>query len=406
MVAAGLVAGYRDRDSRNNFRSAVPGSPGLYSSAPVKDWRRAADNRGVRPAFFELCVHPNGLVRRVPILGLPFIIGRGSDVDHPLDSGGVSKRHAVVVDLDGRLAIRDLDSTNGTFVNGTRIVEQVLKDGDIVHVADVEMRYRLSDQQPAATGLDRTLVQPPGQEDLESRLQGAERLDRLLLETAVEIHYQPIVDLAEGGVLGYEALGQGAHVDLAREPGPLLRLAERCDRVLELCELFRLRSLASGEALAAGTALFLNLHPIELAADRLGEIVGSIRRSAVAAARPIVLEVSEASVMDVARLRLLRAACEKGGLLLAYDDFGAGQARLVELTEVPPDYLKLDRALISGIAASPSRQNLVRALVSGVRSQQMQIIAEGIETAEEAEVCRELGCGFGQGFYFGRPEPV
>ena len=89
---------------------------------------------------------------------------------------------------------------------------------------------------------------------------------------------------------------------------------------------------------------------------------------------------------------------------LAYDDFGAGRARLRELAEAPPHYLKFDRSLIRGLdRASQSRRSLVRSLVSLAGDLEIETVAEGLETEAEAEICQELGFDFGQGLLFGAP---
>jgi EAL domain-containing protein (putative c-di-GMP-specific phosphodiesterase class I) len=89
---------------------------------------------------------------------------------------------------------------------------------------------------------------------------------------------------------------------------------------------------------------------------------------------------------------------------LAYDDFGAGQARMLDLVEVPPDVLKFDISLIRNINnASPKRHKMVRTLVEMVRDFGISPLAEGIETSAEAETCLHLGFELAQGFYFGRP---
>jgi EAL domain-containing protein (putative c-di-GMP-specific phosphodiesterase class I) len=103
---------------------------------------------------------------------------------------------------------------------------------------------------------------------------------------------------------------------------------------------------------------------------------------------------------------LLRGQLHERGIGLAYDDFGSGQARLTELAEVPPDFIKLDKALIRDIHTATARQELVRALVRVSTDLGIRLIAEGIEAVEEMEVCIDLGCQFGQGFFFGRPQAV
>ena len=89
---------------------------------------------------------------------------------------------------------------------------------------------------------------------------------------------------------------------------------------------------------------------------------------------------------------------------LAYDDFGAGQARLLELAEAPPHYLKFDRKFVTNIDQAPSsRRRLLASLVAAARELLVKTVAEGVETEAEAEVCSKLGFTHAQGYYFGRP---
>jgi EAL domain-containing protein (putative c-di-GMP-specific phosphodiesterase class I) len=103
-------------------------------------------------------------------------------------------------------------------------------------------------------------------------------------------------------------------------------------------------------------------------------------------------------------MRSLQAALQELNIGLAYDDFGAGQARLVELAEVPPDYLKFDICLIRDIhRATADRQRMLKSLVDMVTDLGIAALAEGVETADEHEACQQLGFSLGQGFYYGKP---
>jgi EAL domain-containing protein (putative c-di-GMP-specific phosphodiesterase class I) len=92
---------------------------------------------------------------------------------------------------------------------------------------------------------------------------------------------------------------------------------------------------------------------------------------------------------------------------LAYDDFGVGQARLFELAEAPPHYLKFDRRFITGIEDAPnSRRRLLSSLVAAARELLVRTVAEGVETAAEAAACLEAGFTHAQGYHFGPPGPL
>jgi EAL domain-containing protein (putative c-di-GMP-specific phosphodiesterase class I) len=120
--------------------------------------------------------------------------------------------------------------------------------------------------------------------------------------------------------------------------------------------------------------------------------------------QPLTVEIHEASVADMATMKLVRLVLDDLDMKLAYDDFGAGQARIVELSEAPPDYLKFDIELIRDIDhASGERQRMLASLVNIVGDLGIASLAEGIETEAEHATCRQLGFDFAQGFYYGKP---
>jgi EAL domain-containing protein (putative c-di-GMP-specific phosphodiesterase class I) len=362
--------------------------------------------RGVTSAYLECYPEQGGPVQRVPLLRLPFLIGRSETADHTIYSSKVSKEHATIAASGDGFVVRDLDSTNGTFVNGKRITEDALADGDIIQVAHVEFRFRhpavLAPAlgAPADSAVEQTHVALSDQTD--SIILGTQLMRELISREAVEILYQPIVDLQSGEVIGFEALGRGAHAELSRSPEVLFGLAERCGLTIELSRLFRRAAVASSHRLPPGPRIFVNVHAAELRDPGFIESLAGLRRGG-ASDRRVVLEIAESSVTDVAAMADRKAAFTRLGLEFAYDDFGAGQARLLELADIPPDYLKFDKVMIQGIDQAAPRQEMVAALLTAVRKFGVRVIAEGIETEPVAAICQRLGCEFGQGYLFGRP---
>jgi EAL domain-containing protein (putative c-di-GMP-specific phosphodiesterase class I) len=332
----------------------------------------------------------------------PYCIGRGSSAHYCINSRHVSKEHAQLTYADGEIRIRDLGSTNGTFVNGRRVEEAVLAHGDIVHVAHKEFRFCQSfDAERSAEIVltDRSSGPPPA-----SVLQDVQYLKELLGKHQAHALFQPIVDLRTRAVLGYEALGRGAHEGLTGSPVGLFKLAAQCNLAPQLSRLLRDIAVEQARSLPAGAHLFLNLHPSELR-DR-AFLKGLEGIPEALGGRPVVLELHEEAVADLAAMRRLQDGLRALGIGLAYDDFGAGQARLAELAEVPPRFIKLDKALVQGLHRAPARQELVRALTQVSTDLGIRLIAEGIEVAEEAAACLALCCHYGQGYFFGRPQPA
>jgi EAL domain-containing protein (putative c-di-GMP-specific phosphodiesterase class I) len=359
----------------------------------------------VRAAYLQKFPEAGGPAERVPIWKLPFTLGRSEGADHTVYSGKVSKEHARLDVIDGRYVIRDLDSTNGTFVNGHKISTHTLEDGDVVHLAQIEFRFRyVPPAQNAESETERLteITQLMVSDQRHGIVRGTELLRELIEKGAVDILFQPIVDLRSRSPIAYEALARGTHPDLSTNPATLLALADRCGLVVELSRMLAKRAVMSSTRLPYGTHVFVNVHAAELAQPDLLDSLSELARL-MSPGHQVVLEIAEASVTDVSAMGRNKEAFNRLGLQFAYDDFGAGQARLIELTDIPPDYLKFDKVMIEGIEAAAPRQEMVGALLRVVRRLGVRVIAEGVETEVVAGICQRLGCDLGQGYLFGRP---
>jgi len=359
---------------------------------------------GAPAVYLERFPEAGGPPERIPVLKLPFVIGRSEDANHTIYSGKISKEHARLELADGRYMIQDLESTNGTFVNGKKVSSAPLEDADIIHLAHVEFCFRHVSRADIP-GDDHQIEQTQhmvADDHPHSIIRGSELLRELIDRSEVEILYQPIVDLRTRTPLAFEALARGTHPELSTHPAALLALAERCDMVVELSRMFARQAVKSSTRLPQGSKVFVNMHPQELSDPHLVPALTDLARRA-SKDRPVVLEIAEASVTDVSAMGRNKEMFTSLGLQFAYDDFGAGQARLIELTDIPPDYLKFDKAMIEGIEAAAPRQEMVGALLRVVRRLGVRVIAEGVETELVAGICQRLGCDLGQGYLFGRP---
>jgi len=350
--------------------------------------------------YLEHYPEQDGVSHRILLSPLPFRIGRSKTAHWFVSSTRVSKEHAEIVQVGEEYHVRDLGSTNGTFVNGQQVQDRQLVDGDIVHLGHTEFRFTCLHSRVRGFATDPVKSASPT-----SAIRNREHLQELLARRCVAPVFQPIVDIFTKEPLGYEALGRGNHPDLNRSPAELFRLAEQCHLAPELSQTFRAAAVEQIRHLPGNALVFLNTHPAETKNRDLLEELSRLR-DLCRDDQQLVLEIHEHVVPDLAALRELKCQLHDRNILVAFDDFGAGQARLVELAEAPPDFIKLDRALISGIDQAPSRLEVVRSLCLMIRDLGARIIAEGIETAEEAQVCQSLGCHYGQGYFFGRPQPL
>jgi len=352
--------------------------------------------------YLEFYPQNSGLMNRIPLRSLPFRVGRSLTCNYVISAPEISKEHAEIFVAGDQYRLRDLNSTNGTFINGYRVSEAPLSEDDIIHVAHEEFRF-IGTATNDTDEFEAPLTEPLSRKIPKSIARSSQYLDELIRDRLVRILFQPIVAFDTLEPIGYEALGRGTHSDLSASPVDLLDLACRCSKVAALSELFRHEAVVRSGQLPAAKFLFLNLHPSEVNSKHFINHLGQIKEVAPPD-RQLVLEIHENSMCDFNSLRGFRQQLMDLGFKVAYDDFGAGQARFLELADIPPDFVKLDMRLVRNIDQAEPRRNLLRALASVSTQLGIRVIAEGVETQEEAIVCRELGCEFGQGYFFGLPK--
>jgi EAL domain-containing protein (putative c-di-GMP-specific phosphodiesterase class I) len=230
-------------------------------------------------------------------------------------------------------------------------------------------------------------------------------MDELLRDCAVTVDLQPIVRFPGAVVSAYEALGRGTHPNLPRNPVELFKIAAAMGAEIRLSQLLRRKAVELARERPRVAALFLNTHPAEIARPGLVESMEELR--ALAPHLDLTLEIHESALAQPESMAALRDNLSEIGVGIAYDDFGAGQARLLELAEAPPHYLKFDRKFVTRIDTAPSsRRRLLASLVAAARELLVKTIAEGVETEAEAEVCSKLGFTHAQGYHFGRPAAI
>jgi EAL domain-containing protein (putative c-di-GMP-specific phosphodiesterase class I) len=332
-------------------------------------------------------------MRYVPISATPFVVGRRPDLALSLSCNAVSSLHAEFVECDGSLVLRDLGSTNGTYVNGQRIAERViLHDDDLVQFASMLFRVRRQTNVCSTNTVH---------EDFCDQALALIQFDKLMSEEAVTPFFQPIVSIATKGIVGYEILARSRLFGL-RMPEVMFNAAARLEMEKELSVMLRAKGVLASERLPGPPHVFMNMHPREMTE---GGLLDSLRQLRHAHPRqPMTLEIHEAVVTDAARMSELRRGLNELRISLAYDDFGAGQSRLNEMAQYPPDYLKFDISLVHEIeSAPPRRQQLVASLVQMAHDLGIVALAEGIETAAESDACEQIGFDLGQGFFYGRP---
>ena len=217
--------------------------------------------------------------------------------------------------------------------------------------------------------------------------------------------YQPIVDLRDGSVLGFEGLIRPGASSPFTNPGQLFAAAAACGRTVEL-------DLACFEVVAAGSTMIspeqvvtINLSPQTLEAQDFTAswLLEILTRYQISPGRVIVELTEREAITDLERLRRNVAALQHAGVRLAADDVGAGNAGLRLLSQVRFDIVKIDLSLVQEGTQHESSRAVVRSLMDLAARQGAVAIAEGLETAEQLRSLRELGITTGQGYLLGRP---
>ncbi|HET7488400.1 MAG TPA: EAL domain-containing protein [Acidimicrobiales bacterium] len=240
--------------------------------------------------------------------------------------------------------------------------------------------------------------------DLKATLQRAVDEDELLL------HYQPLVDLNSGRVVGFEALVRWQHPGRGLVlPDEFIPLAEETDLILPLGrrvfgEAFR---QARAWYAAHGTSMSVNLSRRQLADPSLERDMGDILDVSGVEPEAITLEVTESVVMhDVERTVSILDRLRHLGVKVAIDDFGTGYSSLAVLRQLPIDELKIDKAFVDGVGVVDEDTVLVSSVVGLAHNLGFVTVAEGIEKGAQMASLVELGCELGQGFHLARPLPA
>jgi EAL domain-containing protein (putative c-di-GMP-specific phosphodiesterase class I)/DICT domain-containing protein len=219
--------------------------------------------------------------------------------------------------------------------------------------------------------------------------------------------YQPIVDLLDGGTVGYESLVRGAEGAELATPAQLFGWAARNGRLADLdwaCRISALRGALDG-GLPAGSGLFINVEPAAFTASIPREMADLAER-ARAAGLQVVAEVTERSLAaDPAALLRFADIVRVQGWALAVDDVGADVESLAMMPFLAPEVVKLDLQLIQDRTTVDVAQ-IMNAVNAHAAREGALVLAEGIETSEHEELARSMGAHLGQGWLYGRPEPL
>jgi diguanylate cyclase (GGDEF)-like protein/PAS domain S-box-containing protein len=235
-------------------------------------------------------------------------------------------------------------------------------------------------------------------------------LRKALEEGVLTMFYQPLVDLEEGRLLGFEALARWPHPERGFiPPSEFIPVAEESGLILNVGRLALRQGLDAladwGEA-AKDLKMSINLSPNQLEDPLLLPTLDAALKGSGVKPGQLQLEITEGILMakGPAALAALEALRSKG-ITIAIDDFGTGYSSLSYLHKFPADTLKIDRAFVSRMDGLPANEAVTGAIIALGLNLSMNLVAEGIETETQARRLRVLGCQCGQGYWFGKPMP-
>jgi diguanylate cyclase (GGDEF)-like protein len=236
-------------------------------------------------------------------------------------------------------------------------------------------------------------------------------LRQALERDELRLHYQPLIDVSSGNVVGFEALMRWQRNGELVPPAHFIPLAEQTGLIIPLTDW------VVGEALRQSAEWARVGHPVRIsinvgakaigASSRLEEVVAQAAADNGIAASQLTVEVTETDVMtDSLQASRTLAALKKLGVRVAVDDFGTGYSSLSYLNELPLDEVKIDRSFISRLLLEPQTSVIVRAAVDLSHALGLDAVAEGVEDQATLERLTVLGCDRAQGYFIARPMPA
>lgn len=353
-------------------------------------------HQGAATAWLEHYTATGSRPKLVSLQSFPFIVGRSQSCSLPIDSHRVSREHASIEPSGDRFVVRDLASTNGTFVNGQRIESAELNDGDLLVFADTELSFRCPSQSPrdAVTEVLDTKVASSGDTTSGWELiREVRRIHEQATQSACQIRFEEIVELHSRATYGYQAVSS----DSCGAPAGIRQRLQstECRLLAAMAELARAVAIQNAAQLPGASHLFLPLESFEMGLDDLPVSLNRLRQT-TPADKELVVEIPATAACDIPYFRELLRSIRKLDIAIAYNGFAGGPAQIHQFHDIAPDYLKLSTSTTDGISRNANRQRQLQTIVRAAAEIDCDLIAVDVQMAETADVCRDLGFRFAQ----------
>jgi diguanylate cyclase (GGDEF)-like protein len=243
-------------------------------------------------------------------------------------------------------------------------------------------------------------------EQIKRGTQVEQALRRAINADEVEVHFQPIIDLATNMPVGFEGLARWTDSELGFvSPASFIPLAEERGFIDSLTEVLLKKAVRVAQTWPEGMFLSFNLSSAQLVNPATASNIINILHKGGIDAQAVEMEITETAMMtDPDTANKIMNELRGAGIGISLDDFGTGQSSLGRLRDFAFDKIKIDRSFVSKITSDRPTKYIVKAILDMCNGLDHYAVAEGIETEEQAVMLREMGCVYGQGYLFGKAE--
>lgn len=275
--------------------------------------------------------------------------------------------------------------------------------GGLMHRADVALSRAKADGRGCVRFFEEGM-----DADVRARALLEGELRQAIADDAIVPHFQPLVAIATGRLIGVEMLARWPHPTRGMvSPVAFIPIAEDLGLIGTMTERLLFRACRAAAQWPDDITLACNISPLQLRDPNLPAMIKAVLGGTGFPASRLELEVTESALVgDLDLARALLGQLKSLGVRLALDDFGTGYSSLRHLQTLPFDKIKIDRSFIGAMSDDKESGKIVSAVIGLSHSLGLLTVAEGVETAETAALLRELGCDIGQGWLFGRPSPA